>query len=193
MAQPIINSVGDLVLTEPKTMLALADPFRLQLLDELRREGPLTISALSAALDIDEASLRAALLEFAEGGFAYAEDDEVWRARGKGFVFEIPDDPEGQAAGRQLANAMFSRCIDLARRWAADAEPRLPIDWIRASGVLNTRIALTSDELRDLQKGLERLIEPYITREAGDVPADAARVRVLTHFMPEPPTVGPRA
>jgi DNA-binding transcriptional ArsR family regulator len=186
-AQPLINSVGDLVLTEPKTMLALADPFRLQLLDELRRKGPLTISALSSALDADETSLRAALQEFAEGGLAYAEDDDLWRAKGKGFVFEIPDDPEGQAAARQLANAMFSRCIDLARRWAADDEPRLPIDWIRASGVLNARIALTADELRDLQKRLERLIEPYITREAADVPAGAARVRVSSYFLPEPP------
>jgi DNA-binding transcriptional ArsR family regulator len=186
--QPIVNSVGDLVLTDPQTMLALADPFRLQLFDRLRREGPLPVSTLASALDTAEASIRAALEELARGGLVDA-DGEVWRAAGRGFVFEIPDNPEDQVAGRRLANAVFATCIDLPGSWARDDEPRLPIDWIRASGVLSARVALTSDELRDLQKAIELVLEPYLTRENRDVPADAAQVRILSYFMPEAPPI----
>jgi DNA-binding transcriptional ArsR family regulator len=189
---PILNRVGDLVLTEPRTMLALADPLRLRLFDKLRREGPLTLAALSSALDANEATVRAALREFATGGLACSErvapdDAEVWRAAGNGLAFEIPDDAEGQAAARRLANAMLLHYSDLPRRWVEDDEPRLPIDWIRASGVLNARVALTPDELRKLQEDLERLIEPYATRAPGDVPRKAAPVQLLSYFMPKAP------
>jgi hypothetical protein len=98
-------------------------------------KGPLTRAGLSAALDEDGDAVQAALDEFAECGFAFAEDG-VWRARESGFVFEMPDDPEGQAAARRLANAVLFQYVDLPRRWLEDDEPRLPIDWLRAAGTL---------------------------------------------------------
>ena len=42
---PELNAVGDLVLTDPAAMEALADPARLELLDDLRRAGPVTAPA----------------------------------------------------------------------------------------------------------------------------------------------------
>jgi DNA-binding transcriptional ArsR family regulator len=178
--------MGDLVLTEPRALLALAAPSRLRIFDTLRREGPLTPVVLSAALDEDGDAVQAALEDFAECGLAFAEDG-VWRARGSGFVFEMPDDPEGVAAARRLANAVLLHYVDLPRRWLEDDEPRLPIDWLRAAGTFNARMALTPDELRELQEKLERLIEPYVTRKAADAPAGAASVRILGYFMPEAP------
>jgi DNA-binding transcriptional ArsR family regulator len=183
-SKPIVNAVGDLVLTEPRALLALASPTRLRIFDTLRREGPLSVAALSASLDEDEGSVQAVLEEFAECGLAVAEDGE-WRAASRGFVFEVPDDPEGQAAARQLANAVFIHYVDLPRRWVEDHEPRLSLEWVRAAGVFNARLALTPDELRRFQAELERLIEPYATRE--DAPAEAVSVRILGYFMPEAP------
>ena len=52
---------------------------------------------------------------------------------------------------------------------------------------LNARLALTPDELREFQAGLELLIEPYATRRAADAPNGAALVRILAYFMPEAP------
>jgi DNA-binding transcriptional ArsR family regulator len=117
--RPTINAVGDLVLTEPRALLALAAPARLRLFDTLRRDGPISPAALSAALGEDAAAVQAALAEFEDCGLAVAEDGE-WRAAGRGFVFEMPDDPEGQDAARQLANAVLLQYVDLPRRWLED-------------------------------------------------------------------------
>jgi DNA-binding transcriptional ArsR family regulator len=183
--RPSVNAVGDLVLTEPRALLALAAPARLRIFDTLRREGPLSPAALSAALDEEATTVEAALDEFDVCGLAVAEDGE-WRAAGRGFVFEMPDDPDGQEAARQLANAVLQQYIDLPRRWLEDDEPRLAVDWLRAAGSFNARMSLTPDELRELQAGLERLIGPYVTRETADAPEGAASVRILAYFMPEP-------
>lgn len=179
-----MNSVGDLVLTESRALLALAAPSRLRLFDTLRRDGPVSVSALSAALAEDEGSVQTALQEFAECGLASLEGND-WRAAGRGFVFEIPEDPEGQAAGRRLANAALLYYADVPERWVENHEPRLSLDWLRAAGMFQSRVALTPDELRELQAGLELLIEPYATRKAADTPDGAAPVRILAYFMPE--------
>jgi DNA-binding transcriptional ArsR family regulator len=167
-------------------MLALAAPGRLRIFDTLRREGPLSAAALSAALDEAAPSIEAALAEFEACGLADAEEG-VWRAAGRGILFELPDDPEGQKAARQLANAVLLQNIDQPRRWLEEDEPRLPVDWLRASGALNARLALTPDELREFQAGIELLIEPYATRKAADTPEGAASVRILAYFMPGAP------
>jgi hypothetical protein len=178
MNEPEVNSVGDLVLTDPDAMRALAHPARLGLLDRLRRQG----SARAADLG-DEATTEAHLRELERFGLVKRGDDG-WSAVGKGFVFEIPDDPEGAAAGRELSKAMFLQYLDVPRRWVVEDEPELELEWIRAAGLLNARVMVTSDELRELQEGLEQLLEPFITRERGDVPEGARRVRIQSYFLP---------
>jgi DNA-binding transcriptional ArsR family regulator len=184
---PLVNEVGDLVLTDPQAMRALADPSRLALLDRLRREGPATVDELSAPTEGARSATRDHLQELEKFGFVTHGDaeDRRWHAVAKGFVFEIPDDPEGQAAARQLSATMFSSYVDLPRRWVEDEEPRLNLDWARAAGLFNARVKVTPDELRGIQEGLERLVEPFITRESEEVPTEARPARILTYFMPE--------
>lgn len=174
---PDVNPVGDLVLSEPEAMRALADPARLALLDRLRRQGPSTAIELGDAATIED------LRELEHFGLVERGDGDRWSAVAKGFVFEIPNDPEGEAAGRQLSKAMLLHYADLPRQWVADDEPELELEWVRAAGLLNARVEVTSEELRHLQEGLERLLEPFITRESGDVPAEARRVRILSYFL----------
>jgi DNA-binding transcriptional ArsR family regulator len=171
-----VNAVGDLVLTDPGAMRALAEPGRLALLDRLRREGSATAAELSAQTEELEDLERHGLVTRGDGG---------WEAVGKGFVFEPPHDPDGQAAARELSNAMMARYLRLPERWIADDEPRLEPEWARAAGLVNARVTVTADELRDLQEGLERLLEPLITRELGDVPPGARPARILAYFLPE--------
>jgi hypothetical protein len=79
---------------------------------------------------------------------------------------------------------MLVKYADLPGAWARDDEPELDLEWARAAGLFNARVELTPEELREIQVGLERLLEPFSTRTGDDVPAGAAPVRILAFFMP---------
>jgi DNA-binding transcriptional ArsR family regulator len=183
---PRINSVGDLILTDPDAIRALAHPIRLALLDRLQLEGPATAAELADELEVTAPPIREHLQELETFGLVrQTEEDDSWSAATKGLVFEIPDNPEGAEVARQLSNMMLLRSADLPGQWAAEDEPRLGPEWVRAAGVINSRVTLTPDELRGLQEALEQLLAPFITREADDMPFGASRVRILSYFLPE--------
>jgi hypothetical protein len=110
----------------------------------------------------------------------------TWVAIGKGIVFEIPEDAEGQIAARQLSNTMFLQYVDLPRTWVVEDESQLTLEWARAAGLLNVRLVVTPEELREIQEALERLLEPFLTRQSASAPAEASQGRILSYFMPEP-------
>jgi predicted transcriptional regulator len=187
--KPSINSIGDLMLTDPQAMLALASPGRLTLLGQVRRNGPLTLAALS---ELTHAA-QPGLLQHLETLELYGtvaripgEQEDQWQAVAHGLYFEIPDDPQGQPAGRALSSAMFLEVADLPAQWVGHDEVRLSLDWVMAAGLFNARAMVTPSELRGLQVDLERLLEPFTTRPAGLVPEGTAPVRALCFFMPEP-------
>jgi hypothetical protein len=181
----MLNAVGDVVLTDPEAMFALAQPGRLGLLDRLRRSGPSSAAELASGSGEPASEIDAQLRELERFGLAES-DGSTWRVVGKGVFFELPDDPEGQAAARALANAMFLRYAELPERWVAEDEPQLEPEWVRAAGLFNARPTVTPDELQAIQEALEALLAPYLTREPADAPASARRVRVLGYFLPEP-------
>ena len=124
-----------------------------------------------------------ALVERSEtqGGDRPAE----WVAIGKGIHFEIPEDPDGQDAARQLTGAMILQKADLPRQWVTQDEPRLSIGWARAAGMLHARVVVTTTELQEIQAGLESVLEPYLQRRPDAAPVEARQVRILSYFMPE--------
>jgi hypothetical protein len=182
---PELNPVGDVVVTEPEAMRALAHPLSISLLDVLRREGTMSSAELSSRLESAQPVIEGHLDELERTGLV-TRNEPGWSAVGSGFVFEIPDDPDGEEAARQLTGVMLLHYADLPRRWVADEEPRLTLDWVRAAGSLNARVAVTPEELRGMQQALERLLEPFITRGSDAVPPGAGSVRILSYFLPEP-------
>jgi hypothetical protein len=58
--------------------------------------------------------------------------------------------------------------------------------WARAAGLLNVRLLVTPDELREIQSAIEGVLERYVTRRDDDAPRGASGVRLLSYFMPEP-------
>lgn len=188
--QTAVNAVGDLVLTDPEAMHALADPVRLALHDELQRHGPATIDELAQRAGERPEIVRECLAMMERVGLVERRQQErahetTWVAIGKGFVFEIPEEPVGQAAARALSRTMIVHYANLPRRWAVDDEPELELEWARAAGLLNARLLVTPEELREIQQELERVIAPFLPREPDEVPAEAAHVRLLSYFMPE--------
>jgi hypothetical protein len=132
---------------------------------------------VDAPADIEECLERLEPFGFVE------RTDDGWRAVGRGVFFEIPEDPEGQAAARALSNTMFLSVADLPRRWLDETESRLDVRWVRAAGLFNARLRVTPDELDGLQQGLEALLAPFTGRD--EAPDEAGQVRVLAFFMPE--------
>ncbi len=88
--QVVVNEVGDVVVTEGATMLALADQDRLALLTRLQRHGPAAVGDLAIELEVSEGEL--------------VERLEV--LAGVGLVH---DGSDGWAAGRPRDGASSSR------------------------------------------------------------------------------------
>jgi hypothetical protein len=186
-----LNGVGDLVLTNAGALDALADPLRLRLFDLVRRQGPADAATLAKLVDGDRDGTQAHLDALGSAGLieqdAPDSGEARWSTPAKGIYFEIPeDDGAAQAAARRLSNVMLATYAELPAAWTRDLEPQLDVAWARAAGLFNARIDLTPDELRELQDGLERLLEPFTTRGVDDLPAGAAPVRMMAFFMPEP-------
>ena len=193
---PPANAVGDLLVTEPGALRALAEPPALDLLDDLRREGPRTPEELASRLPTEAGSLdqvEERLQQLEAFGLVERDADGRWAAVGRGFVFEIPDGGEGEEAARRLRNAMLLRYATLPEQWVARDEAGLELDWARVAGLLNARLSVTADELQVIQDGLERVLEPYLRRRDDEVPAGSRQARVLAYFLPEATPSRPRA
>jgi DNA-binding transcriptional ArsR family regulator len=128
------NRLGDLEITDPKTMRALAHPVRLAILERLQRHGPATATQLAPDVGATPSVTSWHLRHLA--GFGLVRDAKSgpdrrqrrWEAVARGFRFEVPADPadeEGRSAARVLSREMFLRSADLPHRWVAEAEPGL--------------------------------------------------------------------
>jgi DNA-binding transcriptional ArsR family regulator len=190
----LTNPLGDLPITEPQAMRALAHPVRLAVLSYLQRNGPATATALAPHVGATPSVTSWHLRHLATFGLVVdADPGEVpgdrrqrwWKAAARGVRFELGEGPEAEAAARVLVG----RLAETARRqldtWLAETEPRLEHRWRRLSGISNTGVRLTPAELESIEQRIDELLGPYVTRPDGDVPAEARRVRILRHFLPE--------
>jgi DNA-binding transcriptional ArsR family regulator len=187
------NRFGDVEISDPKAMRALAHPVRLAILERLQRHGPATASRLSphvgATPSVTSWHLRHlagfGLVRDAEGGTDRRE--RRWAAVARGFRVEVPEDEEGWSAARLLAGEMFARNAELPLRWLTETAPGLEPEWARLAGASNTRIVVTAAELAALKDALEELIAPYVIREPDRRPPDSRDVRLLTYALPQGP------
>lgn len=187
------NPYGDFEITEPQALRALAHPVRLAILDRLQRHGPATATGLSPHVGATPSVVSWHLRHLATFGLVVdaegtaSKRERWWQAAARGFRFNLPDDAEGQAAGRQLRGEMFARTAEVPQRWLLHDEPRLDTQWRGVSGVSDTSFVATPEELRQLEAAIEELIAPYVRRKDDDTaPTDARVVRMLRYLLPEP-------
>ena len=179
------NPHGDLVLTDPETIRLVAEPTRYALLRRLQRHGGATAAELADRLALSLPEVERQLRVLSEHDLVRAAGD-VWAALGRGLLVELPDDAEGQEAVRLLSTRMFLEAAALPAPWWTDDEPRLPVEWRRAAGLINAGLRLTTDELQALNDRIEELTAPYTARSERAAPEGARRVRLQCYFMPEP-------
>lgn len=188
------NRLGDIEITDPLAMRALAHPVRLAILDHLQRHGPATATQLAPDVGATPTVTSWHLRHLAS--FGLVRDSEPgpdrrqrrWEAAARGFRFETPHDPadtDGQSAARLLVRQMFQRYADIPSRWAAEVEPELDPAWLRLAGLANTRVVVSTEELAAIEDGIERLLAPYVTRDPAEQPTDGRGVQLLRYVLPE--------
>lgn len=185
------NRFGDLEITDPKAMRALAHPVRLAALERLQRHGPATATELSPYVGATPSVTSWHLRHLA--GFGLVRDAEAgadrrerrWEAVARGYRFEVPEDEEGRAAAQVLAGEMFASRAELPMRWLTETAPHLEPEWIGAAMSNNTGIVVTAEELAALKDAMEELLAPYVTRAPAQRPPDGRGVRMLLYALPE--------
>jgi DNA-binding transcriptional ArsR family regulator len=166
------NPHGDLVLTDPAAIRLVAEPTRYALLTHLQRHGGATADELAGRLELSTSSVERHLRVLAGHGLvrqATADsggDSGAWEAPGRCLLVELPADAEGQDAARLLTTRMFLEAARTPQPWWTEDEPRLPVDWRQAGGLINAGLWLTTDELRALDDRIEELTARYAGRSA---------------------------
>ena len=189
------NPLGDLEITDPRAMRALAHPVRLAILDRLIRHGAATATQLAPHVGATPSVVSWHLRHLAE--FGLVRDGEPtgdrrrrqWAAAARGFRYESPQDAgdtEGAAAARALTSQFFDRTAGEVRRWADQVEPGLEHEWRRLSGLSDTAVVVSGEELTAIRQGIEALLAPYVTREPAQRPDGSRRVRVVRYLLPDP-------
>jgi DNA-binding transcriptional ArsR family regulator len=186
------NPLGDVEITDPQAMRALAHPVRLAILEVLRRNGPATATQLAPQVGATPTVTSWHLRHLA--GFGLVRDAEPgpdrrqrrWEVVGRGFRFSAPvDDEAGASAAHALSREMFLRYADLPSHWITEVEPRLEPRWRRLGGLANTRVHLTAEELETIENAIEQVLAPYVTRDADDHPEQSRPVRLMRYILQE--------
>jgi DNA-binding transcriptional ArsR family regulator len=181
----LTNPFGDLPVTDPQAMRALAHPVRLAILSYLQREGPATATMLAPHVNATPSVVSWHLRHLA--GFGLVEDADPpsgdrrqrwWKSLARGFSFELSDDP----AAEMLADQLSATAQEQVREWTNSIRDSLPPEWLRLSGLSNTRVKVTTDELEAIADGINELLAPYALRESA--PDGARHVRVLRQYLP---------
>jgi DNA-binding transcriptional ArsR family regulator len=182
---------GDLPITDPQAMRALAHPVRLAVLIHLQRNGPATATTLSPHVGATPSVTSWHLRHLATYGLVIdAPVDEVpgdrrqrwWKA----VVRRIRFEPGGDPAAQMLADQMYAMSREQVDQWMEETRPRLTAEWLRVAGLSNTTVRLTLAELTTLAGQIDELLAPFAHRGA-DAPADARPVRILRHYLPSTP------
>jgi DNA-binding transcriptional ArsR family regulator len=155
---------------DPRAMRALANPLRLKLLGLLRRDGPHSVGELSELADAAPGSVSYHLSTLEQFGFVeqapeLARDgrERWWRAAHDMTHYEpsaMLADPESAVAGRIMRQTFMQGHLTEQLAYL-DAEPALPVEWVKAATAGDTLAYLTPDELRELSDEVNALAEKW--------------------------------
>jgi DNA-binding transcriptional ArsR family regulator len=173
-------------LRDPKTIRALAHPIRLQLLEALGLEGPLTATQAAELIGETPTTCSFHLRQLQKYGFV--EDtrqrgtrERPWRLTRIGT--HIPDwtgEPDLDLAASELTKFFLERCLERVRAWWAERHTYAPA-WRDATGMSESTFFVTPEELTQLMSELEPLLFRYMDRfeDPSLRPAGALPVQML--------------
>ncbi|WP_347354111.1 helix-turn-helix domain-containing protein [Intrasporangium sp.] len=172
---------------------ALSHPLRLDILEELTLNGPMTASDLGARLDETPANCSWHLRKLAEHGFVEETGEGVgrrrpWRVTRVGLTWDEDEDAAAPPGYRAASRALSARLVDRAvARWRRNTETA-ERNWVHDLGVAQATVLVTEDEAKAFVTDLHELLRRHYDRLAGAEPvpdgARALRVLVLTSVDP---------
>jgi hypothetical protein len=162
--------VGDVPLTDPLAMRALAHPVRVALVELLSVVDTLTATQASELLGESPANCAFHLRTLAKYGFVEEAGggrgrERPWKSAERHITISTQqDDPRAATAAGALSQAWLDLWIERARRVFGSSDS-LP-GWERATGWSRNAVFLTPQETRDLAGQMRRLLEKYEARKS---------------------------
>jgi DNA-binding transcriptional ArsR family regulator len=175
---------------DTQTLLALAHPVRIRLLEELMVSAPATATQLGQRLGESPANCSWHLRQLARYGFVEEAGGGVGRERPWQVVPKVRTwgrqdaDDEFNAAGDAASELILELEVAALRRWERRRRSEPPA-WRAAAFVTHGFIWLTVDELAELRERIEGLVTRYVDRIDRDHSPDGARpVRMTAWGVP---------
>jgi len=180
-------------LTDPRALRAVAHPVRLQLVGLLRREGPLTATQAGELIGESPASCSFHLRQLAKWGLVEEAGggrgrERPWRATALFTAWpNVAHDPEQAAASGLLSQVVAERYFEQVMQWLRQRGDD-PVEWQEAATFGDRMLYVTSDELAELGREIEALLERYHERTASPEtrPEDARLVNFIRLAFPQP-------
>ena len=180
------------VLRDPKAMRAMAHPVRLQVLEILGEEGPLTATELGERIGESPANTSFHLRTLAKYGFVEEAERGKGRSRpwrevtGALVVREEELDGEARRAAVAMASAKRMVLLRLIERWAAERFGYSK-KWQAVGFEMEFRTRMTADEVKKVGREIWDVLAPY-RRPKDEVPKGAKAVTIAAWGFPtEPP------
>jgi DNA-binding transcriptional ArsR family regulator len=194
-AGPPEGPVERRVISDPRTIRALAHPVRLALLEALGREGELTATRAAEILDESPGNMSWHLQTLAKYG--YVEEagggkgrSRPWRIASVSNRFQTAaEDPAAEAAGGALESIFAEQAYARLREWWT-RRAFYPYAWREAAFTSDSVAYLTAEEMSEIGEELAELFSRYRERVLNkDLrPAEAKPVKLIAFGHPIPPT-----
>jgi predicted ArsR family transcriptional regulator len=175
---------GVVQLTDPRALRAVAHPTRLKLIALLRRMGPLTATQAGERIDESPAGCSWHLRTLAKWGLVEEAGggrgrERPWQATAHGHEWAARGPSEEvDEAGDLLTRVVVERWFEEVLNWV-DRRHGDTKEWVEAAVVEDRMIAVTAEELVDLQARIAALVAPYEKR-VGDPEATPEGARNVT-------------
>ena len=190
---------GRRVITDARTMRAVAHPVRLALLEALTVQGPLTATKAAELLDDSPGNMSWHLQTLAKYGFVEEAGGGKGRSRPWQVVQRInsfetagdDSDAELAAAGEALEHTFLQRTVRRFRDWNSVSRT-YPGRWRKAAFTFDTYTFLTPAEMEKAAEEIGAVIDRYRRRSAdpGERPKGALPIHFVAIGHPVPPPSG---
>jgi predicted ArsR family transcriptional regulator len=182
------------VITDARTIRALAHPLRVRLVELIRRDGEITASRAAELLDDSPGNMSWHLQTLAKYGFIEEAGggrgrSRPWRMTRESESFDTAgSDAEAAAAGEALERTTVERMSERMREWWMRRRD-YPIEWRRAAFMANSVAYLTADELAAMTEEIVAVYSRYRDRaDRAQRPPGALPVELFAVGHPIPPT-----